>query len=115
MCIRDRYMREQPSHNEVENPYKKVESQLEEKDYQRILYREPNTGDLFLLWRDKTLPLKHHQGSIDSGLTPNTLSTFWFDKPMVFDRYGFQFLLKTDLKQWPKRPRYYGKGHMGYK
>src|SRR3989344_2558095 len=98
-----------------ERPYETVGQGLTPEDYQRTLYRESTVGDLFLLYQNGTLPLKHFGGSAHSSLPEGTLATFWFDRQMVFDRDSFKGLIKTDLKKWPSRPRYFGKGSMSFK
>ncbi len=88
----------------IENPPPK-EEQLKEKESKekRVperLYRNISFEELFLIWRDKEIPLGAFPGSADSEVDAGSVGTFWFSKPINFlPTRRFYLELKTENLQ----------------
>jgi len=71
---------------------------------------------LFVLWRDKEMPLQHFQGYNDSKVEPNSVGNFWFDNPSVFNKSeGFSAVIITEPNKWKKMPLNVQKSEMKYR
>lgn len=68
-----------------------------EKEFKEPLYRSVSVGELFMLWRDKELPLGIVHESQDSDARPNTLRTFWFKQPVLL-KYSDALLEKVSTE-----------------
>lgn len=94
---------------------KELQRTPELKEIPPKLYRDVSLSEIYLLWRDKELPLKHFTGSRHSDLGKDSVASFWFDRPMVFELYYFEGLVMTEPHKWQKPPEYFQKGTMRFR
>lgn len=88
-----------PQSEKIDQPNKSPENK--EKELPEKLYRNVSWEEIFMLWRDKELPLGAFPGSEDSTAEANQIAHFWFAKPFQFlrDRTFFLEIEPTSLSE----------------
>lgn len=77
------------------------------------LYRQIPVTDLYLLWRDKELPVQVGGGTMTK-VESGSVGNYWFPKPVSFNR-DLEVYLITEPAKWKDGPQYLQESDMSFK